>query len=186
MDYVFCAVRAYHAIVNYIEQFIPFGTTYRSTWKICNVETNESYSGDTREEFCFTDAFPLLIHTVHRIKGIHEEVRCAVHWTENHRDAYFVDQLFDKPIPPWLFIGYREKDETIIDCTEILDKFVCAGNFIHRDLLDFVVPEACDKPWVYIQPETFEETDFPSDGILIKDKYEENESASESPDKKTN
>lgn len=181
MEYVLCAVRAYHAVLNFFEGFFPVGISYRSDWRLCSMEKDESYHGNTREELCSTEDFPLLIHSVYRTKGAFEEKRCALHWLQVHRDPYFVEHLFERTQIPWLFIGYREGDDRI-DCTDALSEFICGGNIIHKDLFDAVIPESRGKEWIYIHPKTFEETEFPSDGMLIE--YDESPEDDESGDKK--
>jgi hypothetical protein len=175
-----CGIRAYRAILNFVEWFIPSDTQYDSTWRLCNVETGDFIHSNTREELCFSEDYPLMIHYVDKIKGMHEEYRAAVHWSEVHRDGYRVQDLFESPRAPWLFIGYQDGDD-IIDFTGFMSSFVCAGNLIHIDLLHYLIPESREKPWVYIHPTTFEQTEFPSDGILIGEK---NEERSEEDDKK--
>lgn len=177
-----CGVRAYHAILDFVEMFMPVETVYSSSWKICNPDTSEYVIGDTREEFSITDDFSFIIHYVRKSKGLHEDFRAAVHWPELCRDGYVMKDLFDSPPPPWLFIGYRDEKDTY-DCTEMLRQFVCYGNMIHVDLLNFLVPEGRGKTWVYINPKTFEEVEFPSDGMVIE---EEDEPDQEAGDKKNN
>jgi hypothetical protein len=163
---ILCGVRVYHAVLDFVGWFVPDEITYTSSWRICNPSTHEYILSDTREELCFSDEYSLMIHYVRRVNGLQEELRCAVHWPEFHREGYRVHDLFESMPAPWLFIGYREGEDTI-DCTDMISQFVCGGNVIHLDLLNYMFPESNGKQWVYINTKTFEETEFPSDGIVI-------------------
>lgn len=163
---ILCGVRVYHALLDLVEWFMPTEVEYSSSWKICNPKTSEYITSETREELCFTDEYSMLIHYVRKSRGLLEDFRAAIHWPEFHREGYRVQDLFDSPRAPWLFVGYRDGENTV-DCTDMLSQFVCNGNVIHNDLLHFLVPGSQEKTWVYIHPKTFEETEFPSDGIVI-------------------
>lgn len=169
---VLCGVRAYHALLRFIEWFLPLENNYISSWEICNPSNpEETYTADTREELCFADEHTLMIHTVCRMKGVEEDFKCAVHWSDVHHSPYYVSDLFESVIPPFLFIGYRNGDETV-DCTQLLRKYACAGNLLRLELLHYLFPDSTGKQWVYLDSTTFKEVDFPSDGMLIGD-YED-------------
>jgi hypothetical protein len=69
--------------------------------------------------------------------------------------------------PPWFFIGYYDSAKSLQDKTSEMDDYIYPGNLITNDLLQHLYPGA--KRWVYIHPETFEEMEFPSDGIVIQE-----------------
>jgi hypothetical protein len=68
--------------------------------------------------------------------------------------------------PPWFFIGCYDSARSLQDKTSELDPYIYPGNKITTDLLQHICPGS--RRWVYIHPETFEETDFPSEGIVIQ------------------
>ena len=68
--------------------------------------------------------------------------------------------------PPWFFIGCYDSAKSLQDKTSELDEYIYPGNKITSDLLQHICPGS--QRWVYIHPETFEETDFPSEGIVIE------------------
>lgn len=70
------------------------------------------------------------------------------------------------PPPPWFFIGCYDSAKSLQDKTCEMDEYVYPGNVITLDLLHHLFPGT--QRWVYIHPETFEETDFPSEGIVIE------------------
>lgn len=69
--------------------------------------------------------------------------------------------------PPWFFIGCYDSAKSLQDKTSEMDDYIYPGNVITNDLLQHLYPGA--QRWVYIHPETFEEMEFPSDGIVIQD-----------------
>lgn len=91
---------------------------------------------------------------------------------KSHRDRNHVIGFTPPyPPPPWFFIGCYDSAKSLQDKTCEMDDYVFPGNRITVDLLQHLFPGS--QRWVYIDPKTFEETDFPSEGIVIKD--DENE-----------
>ena len=70
------------------------------------------------------------------------------------------------PPPPWFFIGCYDSAKSLEDKTPEMDDYIYPGNVITLDLLRHLFPGT--RRWVYIHPQTFEETDFPSEGIVIQ------------------
>jgi len=70
------------------------------------------------------------------------------------------------PPPPWFFIGCYDSAKSLEDKTYEMEEFIYPGNKITLELLQHVFPGS--QRWVYIHPETFEETEFPSEGIVIE------------------
>ena len=70
------------------------------------------------------------------------------------------------PPPPWFFIGCYDSAKSLQDKTCEMDEYVYPGNVITLNLLRCLFPGT--QRWVYIDPKTFEETDFPSEGIVIE------------------
>jgi len=75
------------------------------------------------------------------------------------------ERMFDQCIPPWYFVGSTENGSQV-DHTADMDPYITPGNVIHLKFLYALFPNS--TRWVYIHPETFEETDFPSEGISIR------------------
>jgi hypothetical protein len=70
------------------------------------------------------------------------------------------------PPPPWFFIGCYDSAKSLQDKTYEMDDYVYPGNTITLELLQHLFPGS--QRWVYIHPQTFEETEFPSEGIVIE------------------
>jgi hypothetical protein len=183
---VLWSVKTYYDVREFFKRFCTWkeeevdDNSYSTRWLLCSPNVDEKYTSDTRESLCPDVMYPILIHEV--ISGNH--VRCAVHWKDGHREPYHLEDLFNKVPAPWLFIGYRTSEGEVIDCTELLSEYVCDGNFIAQELLECVVPEGRGKKWTYIHPKTFEQTEFPSEGILIRDSNESSELDTAEGDKK--
>lgn len=71
------------------------------------------------------------------------------------------------PSPPWFFIGCYDSAKSLQDKTFEMDEYVYPGNKITLELLQHVFPGT--QRWVYIHPQTFDETEFPSEGIPIEE-----------------
>jgi len=76
-------------------------------------------------------------------------------------------QLFKEKVEvPWLSIG----SQTIFghfDNTELMDQYVVPGNTITLNFLEETYPYLYD--WKYLDSQTFEEVEFPAEGITIND-----------------
>lgn len=73
--------------------------------------------------------------------------------------------------PPWWFVGAQMDDDNTIAITDMLADFLVVGNRITPTLLERLnhdIPKNRLTRWFYIDPETFEEKEFPSDGIVVK------------------
>jgi len=67
----------------------------------------------------------------------------------------------ERIVSPWLWIG--DGDISMIDK---LEPFLVPGNVIRPSLLKVFFPSI--NHWKYMDPKTFEMTEFPEDGITIK------------------
>jgi hypothetical protein len=85
---------------------------------------------------------------------------------QSHKDRADIGFTPPYPSPPWFFIGCYDSAESLQDRTCEMDDYVYPGNVITLALLQHLFPGT--QRWVYIHPETFEETDFPSEGIVIE------------------
>lgn len=163
---VLWSVRFYYRVLDFFNSlcYTNQPVEYDQRWMLCSPTLEARYFSETREALSSDLEYPILIHEVVRNDGT---VRMAVHHNCASRDPYSVENLFERPTAPWLFIGYKINEETI-DCTDVMSDFVCEGNRITQEVLDSLFPYARGNQWVYIHPKTFENTTFPSEGILIK------------------
>ena len=90
---------------------------------------------------------------------------------QSHNNRHSIGFAPPYPPPPWFFIGCYDSAKSLQDKTCEMDDYVYPGNTITLDLLQHLFPGT--QRWVYIHPQTFEETDFPSEGIVIKDDEDE-------------
>ena len=74
------------------------------------------------------------------------------------------DVIENRPEPPWLWVGASYFTDTI-DMTSELEPYIVEGNKITLDLLGDKFP--CYSYWRYLDAETLEEVEFPSEGITI-------------------
>jgi hypothetical protein len=66
---------------------------------------------------------------------------------------------------PWLWIGDRS---TEIDLTRTFQKFLVPGNVLKMDLIKKLIHVTEHTKLVYIEAGTFDEVEFPAEGLLIK------------------
>jgi hypothetical protein len=71
---------------------------------------------------------------------------------------------------PWLWVGDKN---TEIDLTRTFNKFLVPGNRIRRQLIEKLIQINSETKVVYIESGTFNELEFPSEGLLIKANGEE-------------
>ena len=78
-----------------------------------------------------------------------------------------LNRIFKEKVEaPWLSIG----SQTIFchfDNTELMDQYIVPGNRITLNFLEETYPYFYD--WKYLDSQTFEEVDFPAEGITIND-----------------
>lgn len=66
---------------------------------------------------------------------------------------------------PWIWVGDRN---TEIDLTQTFAKFLVPGNTIRMDLVERLIRVTENTHLVYIEYGSFEEKEFPGEGLLIK------------------
>lgn len=160
---LFYAVRAWHTTAWWLRKLCPHDEDYvEYVHDEAVVYTREGTrirptgGGLSREH-------PYYVDTIVRYRAFgRSDTRCVVVSYDTPLDApeYTYDQIFASNIPPpWLAISC---DST--DMTADLAPYVCKGNRITLDFLNTVFNRG---NWRYLNPTTFEECDFPSEGILI-------------------
>ena len=68
---------------------------------------------------------------------------------------------------PWFWIGAKTEDNDIETVTEIVNRCIKYGNKIDVEFLEEITGIK-DATWTYIDSETLDEKNFPSDGFLIE------------------
>jgi hypothetical protein len=63
---------------------------------------------------------------------------------------------------PWIWVGNKETEH---DLTRVFDKFLVPGNVIRKILVDKLVD---NEKLMYIESKSFNELDFPGDGLVIQ------------------
>jgi len=159
--YTYKVVRFLHQVWIYIRNMMvwsfPVTTKYESKWTMFDCA---GISTDVQSP-TFTENDTIAIETVTRTRpdGRQDE-RCAIRYRDKEREHYSPEDLFRHCPPPW-FVIYCDD----LDMTDELAPFVCQGNNITKEFLNTIV---LNKDWTYMHPQTFEETNFPSEGIVIK------------------
>lgn len=69
---------------------------------------------------------------------------------------------------PWLWIGIKYADDSSITVTSVIASEIHPGMRVTPELLSRITGFR-DGTWRYIDTETLEEKDFPSDGFIIED-----------------
>jgi hypothetical protein len=96
-------------------------------------------------------------------------IKRAVHpaSASSHKNRPPIGFAPPSPSPPWFFIGCYDSAKSLQDKTFEMDEYVYPGNKITLELLHHLFPGT--QRWVYIHPQTFDETEFPSEGIAIEE-----------------
>jgi len=74
---------------------------------------------------------------------------------------------FEKPHAkcPWVWVGDKE---TEIDLTRTFDKFLVPGNVLKKELVSKLIKMTDHTNLIYIETKTFNQVEFPGDGITIE------------------
>ena len=137
-----------------------------SGWEAVNLDNNTSAHATEYYELNRVD---VALHNVRKYYGLHSSDRTVVHWLKEAGWGYELEDVFESPAPPWFFIGYLDEHGNTVDCTESLSNLLVVGNRITTQLLRHLQPGSAGKTWVYVNPKTFDQVEFPSEGILIGD-----------------
>jgi hypothetical protein len=135
------------------------------TWEAIDLDTNSMHYANEFHELNRVNADVILHHIV-KYHGFHSDHKTIVQWVKEAGQGYTLECVFDAPSPPWFYIGYIE-DGNSVDCTSGLDNLVVTGNRVTPEILYHVQPSSKGKTWVYVNPKTFDQVEFPSEGILI-------------------
>ena len=68
---------------------------------------------------------------------------------------------------PWLWVGAVYEDGKVEDYTEYINQHANYGMKLTTHLMDFALPKNSVVVWKYIDTQTLEEKDFPSEGFVI-------------------
>lgn len=141
---------------------------HTAAWEAVNLDTREGTCSAEYHQLDRTNA-DVILHHVRKYHGLHAWDHTVVQWTNEAGLGYDLDDVFDPPTAPWFFIGYITAEGKTVDCTEQLSNFVVGGNRITVPLLRYLHPLSGESTWVYVNPKTFDQVEFPSEGILIGD-----------------
>ena len=137
------------------------------TWQATNLDTGVSEYADEYHELRRVDA-DVVLHHIRKTHGLHQSHKTVIQWTNEAGQGYSLPDVFESVTAPWFFVGYIGEDGKALDCTETVDHLVIEGNRVTIPILRLVVDCPAEK-WVYINPKTFDQLEFPSEGILIGD-----------------
>ena len=135
------------------------------TWQATNLDTGVSEYAEEYHELDRVGA-DVIFHHIRKTHGLHQSHKTVIQWTNEAGQGYTLPDVFEPAQAPWFFIGYIAENGTTVDCTDTLDHLVVEGNRVTTPILRSVVDSPAEK-WVYINPKTFDQVEFPSEGILI-------------------
>ena len=162
---VYGLVAVYAAVERYCARRTPAYVT--AEWEAVNLENGSSSSSAEYYEVNRVDA-DVVLHHIRKYHGLHASDRIVVQWATEAGRGYELDSVFDSPIPPWFFIGYIDETGKTVDCTETMSRIVVIGNRITPPLLRYLESSYTGGKWVYVNPKTFDQVEFPPAGILIE------------------
>jgi hypothetical protein len=117
-------------------------------------------------ETCWKYGNDFDIQTLIYANGITKRIVHPASSVSSHKDRPSIGFTPPCPSPPWFFIGCYDSARSLQDKTCEMDEYIYPGNKITPQLLQHLFPGS--QRWVYIHPRTFDETEFPSDGIVIE------------------
>jgi|APCry1669189733_1035249.scaffolds.fasta_scaffold01535_5 hypothetical protein len=79
-----------------------------------------------------------------------------------------VDNFVPVSTLPWLWVGSKHENGSVFDHTNQVNENVEFGMRVTTEWLDEVF-NTKNVTWLYLDPKTLEETEFPSDGFVIDD-----------------
>jgi hypothetical protein len=135
------------------------------TWQATNLDTGVSHYASDYHELNRVGA-DIVLHHIRKVHGLHHDHKTVIQWTNEAGRGYLLEDVFESAVVPWLFVGYISESGKVVDCTETLNHLVVSGNRVTTPILRSVVGCLAEK-WVYLNPKTFDQVEFPSEGILI-------------------
>jgi hypothetical protein len=130
---------------------------------------NDESSGPSRRYFLSTD---YVYSPPFRNIPIPEDTVYVEEWVQNGHKKFRVlypgeeitdyeGDPFASVHAPWIWVGNKETEH---DVTKVFDKFLIPGNVIRKLLVDKLLDS---EKVIYIESKSFNELDFPGDGIVI-------------------
>ena len=162
---VYGLVAVYAAVERCCARRTP--TYLTAGWEAVNLENGSSSFSNEYHSINRVDA-DVVLHHIRKYHGFHASDRIVIQWTKEAGRGYELDSVFDAPIPPWFFIGYIDETGKTVDCTESMSRVVVIGNRVTAPLLKYIEPSSKGGKWVYVNPKTFDQVEFPTPGILIE------------------
>ena len=160
---IYALVGVYAAVERCYARRTPVYETI--SWQATNLDTGVSEYASDYHELDRVGA-DVILHHIRKTHGLHQYDKTVIQWTNEAGQGYSLHDVFEPPVAPWLFVGYIREDGTTVDCTETLDNLVVSGNRVTTPILRLTVDSPAEK-WVYLNPKTFDQVEFPSEGILI-------------------
>ena len=137
------------------------------TWQATNLDTGVSQYASDFHELNRVGA-DVILHHIRKTHGLHQNNKTVIQWTNEAGRGYSLPDVFEPAAAPWFFVGYIGEDGKPVDCTDTVDHLVVSGNRVTIPILRSVVDCPAER-WVYLNPKTFDQVEFPSEGILIGD-----------------
>jgi hypothetical protein len=135
------------------------------SWQAANLDTGVSHYAEEFHELDRVGA-DVILHHIRKTHGLHQDYRTVIQWTNEAGQGYSLADVFEPAVAPWFFVGYIGEDGKAVDCTDTLSHLVVSGNRVTTPILRLTVDSPAEK-WVYINPKTFDQVEFPAEGILI-------------------
>jgi hypothetical protein len=160
---IYALVGVYSAVERcYARRAVVYETM---TWQATNLDTGVSQYAEEFHELDRVGA-DVILHHIRKTHGLHQDHKTVLQWTNEAGQGYSLPDVFEPAVAPWLFVGYIAEDGKAVDCTEVVNHLVVSGNRVTTPILRLVVDCPAEK-WVYLNPKTFDQVEFPSEGILI-------------------
>lgn len=166
--FAFQAVRLWYIVSREVRAFYramckhasPLETEYDGNWFMLS-KTGHFHEVPTP---CFDADHAFAVNEVTRTRPDgRTDTRFAILHRDKSRAHYQSPDLFTPVPPPWLMIMEAGEDRT-----EDLAPYIACGNLVTLGFLQSYWYSETPKEWVYVDPKTFEERQFPSGGILIQ------------------
>jgi len=102
----------------------------------------------------------------------YKQLHCCKRFVERYTVTYTHVEKISPSKLPWLWIGAKFKNNsTLVSYTTVVNDVVTYGDIVTSDFLSEITsndPSTIDT-WIYIDSTTLEETEIPTEGLIIKD-----------------